>query len=91
MSFLSQLHSITQVAIPKRQTLRTETPLNNILIPCIAWVNNKDVKIIIKKKNQTKKHMSKSLFLQDLPLSVCFYSSGTLSTKLEFLQKPDQF
>lgn len=45
MSFLSQFHSITQGAIPKRQTLRQETPLNNILVPCLAWVNNKDVKI----------------------------------------------
>lgn len=62
MSFLSQLHSITQVAIAKRQTLRTETPLNNILVPCIAWVNNKDVKIIIKKKKSNQEtHVKKSL------------------------------
>lgn len=58
MSFLSQFHSITQGAIPKRQTLRQETPLNNILVPCLAWVNNKDVKNKLKKKkNQTEKHM----------------------------------
>lgn len=59
MNFLSQFHSITQGAIPKTQTLRKEMPLNNILVPYLAWVNNKDVKIIIFKKSSQETHDKK--------------------------------
>lgn len=58
MSFLRQLQSITQSAIPKRQTLEKEFPLNNIVGPCSVWFSNKDAKIIIKTK-QNKIFMSK--------------------------------
>jgi len=36
-------------AIPKGQALEKETPLNNILVSCLAWLIKEDVKVNVKK------------------------------------------
>lgn len=76
----------------ERQTLRKETPLNNILVPCLAWVNNKDVKIIIKKKKSNQEtHVSEVSFYKICLCLSAFIALEVLLTKFEFLQKQDQF